>query len=351
VTHIAPYFAVFVLPLWVAAGILLGGYWSFAGVAFIFGMIPVLDGVLGLETSNRAEAEHRSGWWDLPLVAYVPVHVLWLAWVVHFVATRDLASHELVGTIVSTGTVCGGAGINVAHELMHRKERWARALSELLMVTVSYPHFCIEHVHGHHRHVATPNDAAFPRFGETVFRFVPRSIYRGLVGAWSIETARSRRRRLGAFSVRDARNRHPLALIVMHASVWWLGGPGAALSLLAIGAVGVVLLEIINYVEHYGLERRPEGGRYERVRPQHSWNSSHKISNWFLFNLARHSDHHASASRSYDRLRHHEGVPQLPAGYGTMVVVAVCPPLWFWMMNDRSQRWRDEADLLSDLGA
>jgi alkane 1-monooxygenase len=219
------------------------------------------------------------------------------------------------------------------------------------MTQVSYPHFCIEHVHGHHRHVATPADPASARRGENVFAFLLRSITGGLTSAWRIETARVRRLGDQAWSLRDRRLRMPLVAALVYVAVGALWGSAGVVIFFAQGAVAVTLLEVINYLEHYGLTRREiRPGTFERVGPEHSWNSSHRISNQYLFNLARHSDHHYLASRPYEALRHFdEGqAPQLPAGYASMLMVALVPPLWFRVMNPLVDEWAQRRSPLGD---
>jgi alkane 1-monooxygenase len=225
---------------------------------------------------------------------------------------------------------------------MHRRRPLDRALAEVLMTSVSYAHFCVEHVHGHHRHVATRRDPATSRRGETVFAFVVRSITGGALSAWRLEGERAARANVPAWTLRDRRVRVPLLTVLAYGVVGWAFGAAGAALFLAQGLVAVVLLEMVNYLEHYGLTRRElEPGRYERVGPEHSWNSSHLVSNAYLFNLGRHSDHHALASRPYEMLRHRgeDEAPQLPSGYAAMLMVALVPPLWFRVMDPRVAAW------------
>jgi alkane 1-monooxygenase len=261
--------------------------------------------------------------------------------VLHRVTRPDAAFVEIVGLTVSLGVISGSGGIVIAHELMHRASRFPRVLAEILMTQASYAHFCIEHVFGHHRHVATPLDPASSRRGEGVFAFVPRSIIGGIISAWRIETDRVARRGF-AWSLADGRLRMPLVMALLYTAVAAGFGVLGVFVFLTQSAIAVTLLEVINYLEHYGLTRREiEPGRYERVGPEHSWNSSHRVSNLYLFNLARHSDHHYLASRPYEALRHwdeHEA-PQLPSGYAAMLLLALVPPLWFKVMDPRVDAW------------
>lgn len=338
-----PYFLVYVAPALLLAGALLGGWATLLPVLFVHVLLPVLDEAVGQDTApGRAGA--RRWLWDLPLLLWVPTQLGLTAFVLQRLVTSPHTPAETLGLTLSLGVMNGSGGITVAHELMHRPGRLARALAELLMTSVSYPHFCVEHVHGHHRHVATPRDPATSRLGESVFAFLRRCLPGSLASAWSLEAERARRAGLGRFSLRDRRLRQPLLLGAAYTAVLVALGPRGALLFAAQGLVAVLLLEVINYLEHYGLARLELApGQFERVRPEHSWNSSRRVGNWYLFNLARHSDHHWLASRPYEALEHHGDVPQLPAGYATMVLLALLPPLWFRVMDPRVRAWRERA--------
>lgn len=335
----------YVGPALLALGAALGGAWTFLPVAFIFGLLPVLDdrvGSSGVNPSPGAPAGPR--WkWDLPLWFFVPVQTAAILLVLHRSSSGGAPLIEVIGLTVSLGVISGSGGIVIAHERMHRAGRFPRALAEILMTEASYAHFCIEHVLGHHRHVATPDDPASSRRGEGVFAFVPRSIVGGAISAWRIETDRVARRGI-AWSLADRRLRMPLVTAIVYLAIAaGFGAPGVAV-FFAQSGIAVTLLEVINYLEHYGLSRREiEPGRYERVGPEHSWNSSHRVSNLYLFNLARHSDHHYLASRPYEMLRHWDEreAPQLPSGYAAMLLVALVPPLWFRIMDPRVDAWTE----------
>jgi alkane 1-monooxygenase len=343
-TRAAPFFLVFMLPAMLVLGVERGGVWSLAPLLFTFGLIPLLDAALEQNQVNPEEAEGHSRWFDLPILLWVPVQVGVTAYVLWRLSAGflggELGGFELVANLVSLGVINGAGGINIAHELMHRKTRLHRAGAEILMTSVSYTHFCIEHVLGHHRNVATADDPATSRLGESLYRFYPRTVIGGLGSAWALERERCAKRDIPWWSLRDRRTRYLLVLAVVDAGVVLALGPLALGLFVAQGVVAFSLLEAINYVEHYGLlRRRLDSGKYERVRPQHSWNSAHRVSNYYLFNLARHSDHHYLASREYDRLRHHADAPQLPTGYAGMVLLALVPPLWFRVMDRRVEDW------------
>ncbi len=246
-----------------------------------------------------------------------------------------LGRSELIVFGLAVGTVTGGIGITVAHELGHRSAWLDRAIAKALLVPVLYGHFFVEHVRGHHVRAATPADPATAPRGMNVYRFILRSVAGGFAHACSLEAMRLRRSGRSAW--------HPTNWVlggtamsgaVLGAAAWAGGVPALALMVLQ-AAAAVVLLEIVNYIEHYGLQRRRFGTRYEPVQPRHSWNADFAVSNWLLFNLQLHSDHHAHMQRPCEALRTMPEAPQLPAGYPAMVVAALIPPLWFALIEPR----------------
>jgi len=325
----------------------LEGPWVFFPWGYVFVLTPLLDAAIGRDDRNPAperEAGRRANRaFDVWLYSWLPVQFVLLYWTIAVGTSGELAGWEVFGLVTSMGIVSGGGGITVAHELMHRSRRFEKGLAELLMAAVSYPHFCIEHVYGHHRWVATPRDPATARFGESLYAFLPRTVGGGLGSFLRIE--RDRARRLGLRGLADARLRYPLLVwgfLVVFGAPFGLAGIGL---FLGQSVVAVLLLEAINYVEHYGLERKPIGrDRYERVQPKHSWNSDHLLTGLYLFNLPRHADHHYLASRPYPVLRHLDDSPQLPAGYSTMVLAALVPPLWRAVMDHRVEAWNARHD-------
>lgn len=341
-----PFFIAYLVPGSALLGLALGGAWTWSTVVLVFAITPLLDALIGLNTANpRSEPEgpppQRDPVFDLALWLWVPTQLVIVVWGSWTVATTALAGWELAGLVLSIGISSGAGAINVAHELMHRRGRPERALAEILMTSTSYTHFCIEHVRGHHKHVATPLDSASARFGESIVAFLPRTLWGSLASAWRFESERVRSKGRGPLGLGDRRLRYPLVLAAVVAGLWIGLGAAAAVFFLAQSLVAVVLLEIINYVEHYGLERRLlPSGRYERVTPRHSWNAAHRLTNWYLFNLQRHADHHDVASRPYWLLRHVEDSPQLPAGYATMCLLAIVPPLWRAVMDPKVREWR-----------
>jgi len=339
-SRVLPFFIVFSVPASLAVGAVLGGAWTLVPLLLTFVAVPVLDLVLAPNHRNPADDAKHQAIFDLPLLLWIPVALGVTVFALARIGAGVFSSWEIAALIVSIGVVNGAGGINIAHELMHRKSKLHRAGAEILMTAVSYTHFCVEHILGHHRHVATPEDPATSRLGESVYRFYPRTVLGSLTSAWRLERARCAKKDIPWTSLRDRRTRYVLVLAAVYLGVGLAFGGLALAAFVAQGVVAFSLLEVINYIEHYGLvRRRLASGRYERVQPKHSWNSAHLVSNLYLFNLARHSDHHYLASREYDRLRHHEGAPQLPTGYAGMVILALAPPLFFRVMDHRVAAW------------
>lgn len=300
--------------------------WRYAALVFVFIVVPALDYVFGLYRANPDSAESarlKSALiWAPALYVYVLTHfmILYLA----LSKAAGLSYWNIIILALSVGLYTGGLGITVAHELCHKKEKIHRKLADILLATVWYGHFAVEHVRGHHFTVATPADPATARRGESVYRFLPRTLWGSLNHAIELD--------------RKAVLQSLFLAAGMTLGVFYFYGLKGLVFFLIQALVAVLLLELVNYVEHYGLVREKlANGRYEKVLPVHSWNSSHFFSNSLLFNLQRHSDHHASAQVPYVALKHHETAPQLPTGYPGMILLSLLPPLWFQVMDRRLQ--------------
>ncbi|MGP4845586.1 alkane 1-monooxygenase [Marinobacter sp. 1Y8] len=310
----------------------------------VFGIIPLLDLMLGQDALNpdeEADVPQMIGerFYKVMTLGWVAAYAVLLVWGAVVLASGQLSVLGSIGWVVSIGIV-GGLGINVAHELIHKDEKLETWAGGLLLSMVSYAGFKVEHLRGHHVHVSTPEDASSSRYNQSLYNFLPQAYLRNFVNAWRLEAVRLERKGHRALSWRNE-------------LIWWYSISVLALIgfTLAFGALGAAyfigqsffaftLLEIVNYLEHYGLHRRMlENGRYERTTPEHSWNSNYFLTNVFLFHLQRHSDHHAFAKRRYQVLRHHEIAPQLPAGYAAMIVLSLFPPLWKKIMNPRVEAY------------
>src|ERR1035437_3310879 len=316
----------------------LGIFW-FYGPVLVFGIFPLLDLAIGRDARNppdsvikRLEADRYYRWCTY---LYLPIQYAGLVFACWQWSRGGLSTIDSVGLALTVAMVSGIA-INTAHELGHKRARLERWLSRVALAQSGYGHFFIEHNRGHHVRVATPEDPASARLGESFYAFWPRTVAGSLRSAWGLERARLRRMDRSPWTPRNDILSAWAMTVVLFAALALAFGPVVLPYLLLQAVLGFSLLEVVNYLEHYGLLRsRREDGRYERTRPEHSWNSNNTASNVLLYHLQRHSDHHANPIRRYQALRHVDEPPQLPTGYAGMIVLAAIPPLWRRVMDRR----------------
>ena len=348
---------------------LFGPAWAFAGIIYTYVVIPLLDRLSGNDRTNvgrdRYDEVVNDRYFDVVVYSFVYLHYALIGWGCYILLSGGLTIWQQAGLIYSIG-IAGGGIINVAHELGHRSSRVAQFHAKAALLSVCYMHFIIEHNRGHHVHVATPLDPATSHKNQTLYAFWAQTLVGSYRSAWRIE------KRLLAKEGHSVWSRH-------NAMLWFAALPVLFCVALTVGfsawagyvtwivpvlffsqsLMAILLLESVNYIEHYGIMRREIAGiaplsgqrlnrpdhpvRYERVNPLHSWNASQLISNLVLFQLQRHSDHHAYASRPYQVLRHFDEAPQLPFGYALMILISYVPPLWFRLMNPRLERWQARA--------
>ncbi len=316
----------------------LGVLW-FYGPFLVFGIFPLLDLLIGMDARNPPDSvikwleQDRYYRWCTYL--YLPIQYAGLVFACWLWSHGGLSTLDSIGLALTVSMVSGIA-INTAHELGHKRASSERWLSKVALAQSGYGHFFIEHNRGHHVRVATPEDPASARLGESFYAFLPRTVLGSLRSAWELERVRLGRMQRSPWTPRnDVLNAWAMTAVLYGALVAAFGV--VVLPYLVIQSVlGFSLLEVVNYLEHYGLLRqRREDGRYERTRPEHSWNSNSVASNVLLYHLQRHSDHHANPIRRYQALRHVEEAPQLPTGYAGMILTAVLPPLWRRTMDHR----------------
>lgn len=249
---------------------------------------------------------------------------------------------ELVGKVLGMGAYCGIVGINLGHELGHRVTQFERIMAKAFLLTSLYMHFFIEHNRGHHRLVATDEDPASSRKGEILYFFWIRSMVMGYISAWKLEAERLKKAGYGFFSFHNEMIWFQFIQAAFIGFTYLVFGFDAMLFFVVAAFIGILHLETVNYVEHYGLRRKRKGKNgYERVLPVHSWNSNHDLGRKYLFELTRHSDHHFKASRKYQILRHFDDSPQMPFGYPAMIAISTIPPLWFYIMHKRIEEYRE----------
>ena len=321
------------------------GWMAFASLAFVFVALPSLELFLPSSNSNLAEAEAELAskdvvydglLWGMVLVQYgFLLYFLWSLWS----GQRAIWSFDWWGMVLSMGLLCSVLGINIGHELGHRTDQFSQMLAKAMLVTVLYTHFFIEHNQGHHRNVATSEDPATARKNEWFQTFYFRALILAWWSGWKLESKRMRRKGLSTFHYSNVFIQLQILQWSLLAGVAVFLGWEVALAWFIAGMFGGFLLEVVNYIEHYGLLReRVNEHRYERVSPQHSWNSDHVIGRMMLFELSRHSDHHHQPAKPFRLLDSMEGAPQLPTGYPGMMILCLFPPLFFAIMNPRLER-------------
>jgi alkane 1-monooxygenase len=320
------------------------GWLTFLPALYAFIGIPLMELALKPDEKNLSAAEEEMAKsdkkYDWILYAIVPLQYAFLFLFLLSFSQPGLQTTDIIGRILSMGLLCGVFGINVAHELGHRVNRFEQLLAKALLLTSQYIHFFIEHNKGHHKHVATPDDPSSARLNESVFLFYPRTLIFSYLSAWNIANKEMKKKGLPAFHYKNEMLQALVIQIAFMGLIYSIWGWQIFLYYLLAAFIGMMLLECVNYIEHYGLSRKKtESGAYERAMPAHSWNSNHIVGRLMLFELSRHSDHHYLASRKYQVLRHHENSPQLPTGYPGMMLLAHFPPLWFSVMKKQMRKY------------
>ena len=337
------YLMAYSVPVTVAIAFTHEGWLTFLPLLYSFAAIPLLEFLFPPDPQNISRAEEemlrKDPVYDFLLYAVVPLQYAFLVWFLFSINEPGLSTLSFVGRITALGMLCGVMGINVAHELGHRTNRWEQMLAKALLLTSLYPHFYIEHNYGHHRNVATPADPATARYNESLYAFWVRSVWGSYWHAWRIQRKLLKAKKVGFFSPKNDMLIYTVLEVILVAGIGLTLGWLSALAFVSAAFIGILLLETVNYIEHYGLERRKVSEyRYENARPVHSWNSDHVIGRMVLFELTRHSDHHAHPHKKYQTLDHYDESPQLPTGYPGMMLLSAVPPLWFWVMNKRCGR-------------
>ncbi len=341
------------LPFWMSLGLvplaifaaLNGGWWWVLMPLYAWYLVTGLDLVLGLNEENPDTdvPVERLFWYRAITVIWFPVQFCLVFGLIFYVTRSDMSGWEKLGLFFGLGVASGTIGMVYAHELLHQRPKWERALGDLLLASVLYSHFRTEHLLVHHAWVGTPRDAVSARYNEGFHRFFWRVLTEGPASAWRAERGLQARAGRSVFDRRNPFWRYAALQLAMLLLALVIGGWQGVLLFVWQAFAAIWQLELTNYVEHYGLTRRHLGdGKYEHVLPRHSWNSAHKASNWLLINLQRHSDHHYKPDRRFPLLQTYsqDEAPQLPFGYPGMTFLAMMPPLWRRRMNPRVRAWR-----------
>lgn len=335
------YLAAYLIPLTCFAGLYLGG-WASPGALYVgFLIVPFIELFVPAAPRPQKEAvlQHKSRllFFDYLLYLNVPLLYINAGYFVWILGNREMTTAELVFSVINVGILFGVSGINVAHELGHREGSFDRWMARLLLLPVLYSHFTLEHNYGHHLKVGTHEDPATARKNEPIYQFYVRSVVQGYLNAWKIGF-----RRLNVQGkpkwMHEVLWAHVAQMLLLTAIVV-VSGPENLIPFISAALIGILSLESVNYIEHYGLRRQQmASGRYEPMSERHSWNSDHELGRIMLFELVRHADHHYQTSRKYQALRHLDRSPQLPFGYPMSIIVALIPPVWFRVMNPRVDR-------------
>ncbi len=325
------------------------GHYSFVPIIYVFGIIPILEIIMKPDKINLALKSEKKFQdnilFDLLLYLIVPFQIFCTYFFLETITASTLSTYELIGLTGSFGIGCGVLGINVGHELGHRNKWYERVFALILLGTSLYMHFFIEHNKGHHKHVASPKDPASAAKGENVYHFWFKSITGSYLHAWHIQRVDLRRQRASFLSVSNLMLIFHFLELSLLGIIFFFYGLEAVICFCISAFIGVLLLETVNYIEHYGLRRQKNKNGYSKVLPHHSWNSDHPIGRVLLFEVSRHSDHHYQVHRKYQVLRHFDNSPQMPYGYPAMILIACFPFLWFKIMH-KHMKSLEEMNLL-----
>ncbi len=316
------------------------GIQVWATLVYAFVLIPLAELFIKPNEKNLDKAEEEiakhNRTYDYMLYCFVVLQFIALYFFLCSFNNSALTQWDVAGRIATMGLLCGVFGINVAHELGHRNNAFEQLLAKASLLTSLYMHFFIEHNKGHHKNVATPQDPSSARYNEPVYLFYFRTIFFSYKSAWHIANEEMKKRGLPKWHLSNEMVQAHFIQIILVVIIYVVFGTHILVYFLLAAFIGILLLETVNYIEHYGLQRKETGIRkYERAMPQHSWNSSHVLGRLMLFELSRHSDHHYLASKKYQILQHQENAPQLPTGYPGSMLLAMLPPAWFYVMNRR----------------
>jgi alkane 1-monooxygenase len=316
------------------------GWLTWTPILYAWVLMPTLELIIRPDEKNLDAAEEelakKDRLYDYMLYMIVALQFAALYFYLTSMKTPDLLWWEVAGRTWSMGLLCGSFGINVAHELGHRTKKYEQVFSKALLLTSLYMHFYIEHNKGHHKNVATPQDPASARYNEPVYTFYLRSVIFSYLSAWKIANSEMKKQGLPVLHWKNEMLQIQVIQLLFVTAIVLMFGWLITFYFLNAALIGFLMLETVNYIEHYGLQRKQRAdGNYERAMPQHSWNSNHILGRLMLFELSRHSDHHYMASKKYQVLQHHDDAPQLPTGYPGSMILSLFPPLWFYVMNKK----------------
>jgi len=344
------YVMTYITPVIVLYSLWATSIWSYSAVILLFGILPFLELFSRGSTKNLSDIEEEVAKNDIKydwlLYSLIPIQFFTLGYFLFLMTNETLPFGIRLGMILAMGMSCGILGINAAHELGHRSTWYEQLMSKSLLLTTLYMHFFIEHNRGHHKNVSTEEDPASAKYGEWIYFFYFRSILGSWVSAWKLEIDRLKKAQISFWNLSNEMLRFQIIQLAFLGLVFGVFGGAALFSFLGASLIGILLLETVNYIEHYGLRRQKINNRYERTMPIHSWNSNHPIGRLVLLELSRHSDHHYMANRKYQILRHFDDCPQMPTGYPGMMLLALFPPFWFRVMHPRIKDLKHQNEVI-----
>jgi alkane 1-monooxygenase len=336
------YFLIFLLPITVGIAFESEGLFSFIPLVVFFGLVPLLELLIpkswNTDEASETDLAKPDLYYNLLLYSLVPLQWIYLF---YFLSHQNEVSDSMTwwGRILAMGLMCGIIGINVGHELGHRNSKFERFLGELLLLSSLENHFLPYHNRGHHTNVGTPQDPASARRNEILFAFWFRSQIGSYIQAWQIEIRRMEITKQARFSLQNKMVVYTIGQSILLIFIFWFFGKSSFYAFVGASVFGILLLETVNYIEHYGLARQKKpNGQYELVKRHHSWNSNHLLGRAILFELSRHSEHHYKPDKPYQLLNRHESAPNMPTGYPGMMLLAFIPPIFFRIMNKAADR-------------
>tara|TARA_Y100000590_G_scaffold434367_1_gene552480 strand:- start:1483 stop:2487 length:1005 start_codon:yes stop_codon:yes gene_type:complete len=331
---LAYYFFPFALITSSSLGLLIAPIWAVAPFIWVLMIVPTIDYILpGLNKNDNKLSETELH--NFALILILPgIFFLILSGLIK-VSQNDISYFVAAALGAAVGMSGGSIGITTAHELIHRSNKKMRAIGVILLILCLYGHFRIEHIYGHHKYFATKQDPATARIGENFYIFLLRCVVMSLVSAWNIEKDLLKKKNISPYNFKNRMLHYFVAEILILILSFFLAGINGLIFIFFHSAISIILLELVDYIQHYGLERSIKNGKYQTYAEQHSWNSRHSSANWSTFNLGLHAEHHQTSSKHYPLLSQQKKLMEMPANYPVMIMMALVPPIWFKIMNPK----------------
>ncbi len=315
-------------------GLLINPSWSISPFIWVFILVPIIDLLLPYLSKQDVDLKENM-LHNFSILIILPCILFLIVFGLIVVSDSTISIMVAAALGAAVGMSGGSIGITTAHELIHRQNKYMRGIGVLLLVLCCYGHFRIEHVYGHHKHVATKEDPATARRGENFYFYFIRCVINSVISSWNIEKNILDKKNINTLSPQNRMLHYFVLEIIFLLIAFFLAGINGIVFVIFHSFVSITLLELVNYIQHYGLERKMQNGKYERFTDHHSWNSRHISANWSTFNLGLHAEHHQSASKHYPLLSQEEKVIEMPANYSIMLIMALIPPLWFFIMDKK----------------